>query len=97
MIAAREISKNTPVLIANEPTRGIDVGATEFIHERLIDKRNQGGCVLLVSSELSEIIKLSDRIYVMFNGRFHGEISRGKLDAKDLGILMLGGRIAENA
>lgn len=97
MIAAREISKNTPVLIANEPTRGIDIGATEFIHKKLIEKRDQGGCVLLVSSELSEIIKLCDRIYVIFNGRLHGEISRGKLDAKNLGILMLGGKISENA
>lgn len=96
MIAAREISKDTPVLIANEPTRGIDIGATEFIHEKLIEKRDQGGCVLLVSSELSEIIKLSDRIYVIFNGIFNGEVSRGKLDEKGLGILMLGGRITEN-
>ena len=96
MIAAREISKNTPVLIANEPTRGIDIGATEFIHEKLIEKRDQGGCVLLVSSELSEIIKLSDRIYVIFNGELHGEIPRGKLDEKKLGVLMLGGKKSEN-
>lgn len=97
LIAAREIAKNTPVLIASEPTRGIDIGASEFIHEKLIEKRNQDDSVLLVSSELSEIMKLSDRIYVIFEGRINGEFVRGSIDEKSLGILMLGGRIEKQA
>lgn len=97
LIAAREISKDTPVILAHEPTRGIDIGATEFIHERLIEKRNEDGCVLLISSDLSEIMKLSDRIYVIFEGKINGEFKRGLIDEKSLGILMLGGQLKGNA
>ena len=64
LIVAREMSKETPLIIACEPTRGIDIGAIEFIHDQLVEKRNNGDSVLLVSSELSEIMDLSDRIYV---------------------------------
>lgn len=83
---------DTPVLICCEPTRGIDIGAMEFIHDQILEKREQGCGVLLVSSELSEIMTLSDRIYVLFEGKIAGEFKRGSIDEKELGILMLGGQ-----
>lgn len=91
LIAAREISQHTPLLIACEPTRGVDIGAMEFIHDRLIEKRTRGDAVLLISSELSELMKLSDRIYVMYDGKINGEFLRGKVDEEELGLLMVGG------
>ena len=91
LIAAREIRQDTPLLIASEPTRGVDVGAIEFVHEKLIEKRTSGDAVLLISSELSEIMKLSDRIYVMYEGRINGEFTRGNVNEEDLGLRMMGG------
>ena len=95
LVAAREIMMETPVLICCEPTRGIDIGASDFIHNEILNKREQGDAVLLISSELSEITTLSDRIYVMFEGRIVGEFQRGAVDEKALGLLMLGGKIDE--
>lgn len=94
LIAAREIEKKTPFLVACEPTRGIDVGAMEFIHEKLIEKRNSGDGILLISSELSEILKLSDRIYVIYEGRIDHEFINKNLDSRKLGFFMLGGKTA---
>ncbi len=91
LIVAREMSMSAPLLISCEPTRGIDIGAMEFIHDQMLKKRAEGGGVLLVSSELSEIMRLSDRIYVLFEGRVNGEFKRGEMDDKSLGLLMLGG------
>ena len=93
LIVAREMSLNTPVLICCEPTRGIDIGAMESIHERMIQRREEGAAVLLVSSELTEIMSLSDRIYVIYEGRINGEFKRNSMDDKRLGLLMLGGSI----
>ncbi len=95
VITAREIERDCPVTIACEPTRGIDIGAMEFVHERLVNKRNNNGGILLVSSELSEILKLSDRIYVMYNGKLNYEFKHGEVDERKLGQLMLGGTINE--
>ncbi len=92
LITAREIMMDTPVLICCEPTRGIDIGAMEFIHDQILEKREKGCGILLISSELSEIMTLSDRIYVLFEGKIAGEFKRGAVDEKTLGILMLGGR-----
>lgn len=92
LITAREIMMDTPVLICCEPTRGIDIGAMEFIHDQILEKREQGCGVLLVSSELSEIMTLSDRIYVLFEGKIAGEFKRGSIDEKELGMVMLGGK-----
>lgn len=92
LIVAREMSMETPLIIACEPTRGIDIGAIEFIHDQLVDKRNKGDSVLLVSSELSEIMDLSDRIYVIYDGEIVGEFKRGSIDEKELGLLMVGGK-----
>ena len=69
MIVAREFSRPIQLLIASQPTRGLDVGSIEYIHNRIIEKRDEGTAVLLVSSELDEILALSDRIAVMYRGR----------------------------
>ncbi|KAB8139416.1 ABC transporter ATP-binding protein [Gracilibacillus oryzae] len=91
LIAAREIQKNTPFLLAAEPTRGVDIGAMEFIHEQLIEKRNNGDAVLLISSELSEILALSDRVFVMYEGKIVGEFDHQNASEEKLSILMAGG------
>ena len=93
LIVAREMSLDTPVLICCEPTRGIDIGAMEAIHSRMLQRRQDGAAILLVSSELTEIMSLSDRIYVIFEGRIVGEFQRGSMDDKHLGLLMVGGSI----
>lgn len=93
LIVAREMSLETPVLICFEPTRGIDIGAMESIHDRMIQRRSEGAGILLVSSELTEIMSLSDRIYVIYEGRINGEFKRDSMDDKSLGLLMLGGKI----
>ncbi|MBQ6594384.1 MAG: ABC transporter ATP-binding protein [Clostridia bacterium] len=95
LIVAREMSLDTPLLICCEPTRGIDIGAMEAIHQRMLDRRNEGCAILLVSSELTEIMSLSDRIYVLFEGRIAGEFTRGSMDDKHLGLLMVGGKIED--
>ena len=93
LIVAREMSLDTPVLISCEPTRGIDIGAIEFIHEQMVKRRSEGAAILLVSSELTEIMSLSDRIYVIYEGRINGEFKRNSMDDKHLGLLMVGGAI----
>ncbi len=93
LIVAREIEQNKPFLIACEPTRGVDIGAMEFVHQKLIEKRNNNDAILLVSSELSEIISLSDRIYVMFEGEIKHEFKREEFDERKLGLIMTGGNI----
>ena len=80
-----------PLLIAAEPTRGVDIGAIEYIHNRLVEKRTQGDAVLLISSELTEIMELSDRIYVVYEGRIVGEFTRETASEEKLGLLMMGG------
>ena len=92
LIVARELDQHTPLLIAAEPTRGVDIGAMEYIHEALIEKRNQGDAVLLVSSELTEIMALSDRILVMYEGRIVGELDRTEATEERLSVLMAGGK-----
>jgi simple sugar transport system ATP-binding protein len=77
-------------LIAAQPTRGVDVGAIEFIHTRIIRARDEGAGVLLVSSELDEILTLSDRILVMFEGRIVAEFRRGEVTERELGLKMGG-------
>ena len=69
MVVAREFSRPIKLLIASQPTRGLDVGSIEFIHSRIVQKRDEGVAVLLVSAELDEILSLSDRIAVMYQGR----------------------------
>jgi simple sugar transport system ATP-binding protein len=89
IVLAREMEKDPGVLIVGQPTRGVDVGAIEFIHKRLIAMRDAGKAVLLVSVELDEIRSLSDRILVVFDGRIVGE-REGEADEGELGLLMAG-------
>ena len=89
IILAREIERDPDLLIVGQPTRGVDIGAIEFIHKRLIQLRDEGKAILLVSVELDEIRSLSDRIIVMFAGRVMGE-RRGDTDERELGLLMAG-------
>ena len=87
---AREIAEEPKVLIAAQPTRGLDVGAIEFVHRRLIEQRDAGRGVLLVSLELEEIRSLSDRVLVMYDGRFVAELSP-EASEEEFGVAMLGG------
>lgn len=89
-IIAREINKNPDLIIAVQPTRGLDIGAIEFVHKRLVDARNEGKAVLLVSFELDELYALSDRIAVMYEGKLVGEVDADHRDDERLGLLMAG-------
>ncbi len=91
IVIARELAHDAPLLIAEQPTRGVDVGAIEFIHHQLVAERARGHAILLVSSELSEVLALSDRILVMFEGRFQAELAAGDADEATVGLLMAGG------
>jgi general nucleoside transport system ATP-binding protein len=96
VVLAREIGRDPRVLFAAQPTRGLDVGAIEFVHRQLIEARDRGKAVLLVSLELEEILSLSDRILVIYEGRIVGEYSPD-VSEEELGIAMTGGRAAESA
>ncbi|NLJ79050.1 MAG: ABC transporter ATP-binding protein [Tissierellia bacterium] len=93
MIIAREFSFDTPILIVAQPTRGIDVGAIEFVHNQIIEKRNAGVAILLVSADLDEIFRLSDRILTLYEGRITGEFSSDEISKRDIGLYMTGKRI----
>jgi general nucleoside transport system ATP-binding protein len=90
VIIARELFLNPSVLIAAQPSRGVDIGATQLIHQKLIEKRNQGTAILLISYELSEIMSLSDRILVMYNGSIVGETTPNQSNEEEIGLLMAG-------
>ena len=96
VVLAREIDRNPSVLIAAQPTRGLDVGAIEFVHRRLVEERAEGRGILLVSLELEEILSLSDRILVMYEGRIVGEFPPGVTE-EELGVAMTGGGRREAA
>ena len=90
VVVARELDHEAPVLVAEQPTRGVDVGAIEFIHGRLVAERDRGRAVLLVSAELGEIMALSDRILVMYEGRLIAEVPGDAATETSLGLLMAG-------
>ena len=91
VVVAREVNRNPDVLIAGQPTRGLDVGAIEFVHRRLVEERDEGRAILLVSFELEEVLSLSDRILVMFEGRIVAEYT-ADVSEEELGMAMTGGR-----
>jgi simple sugar transport system ATP-binding protein len=91
VVAAREIARDPSVLIAAQPTRGLDVGAIEFLHRRLVEERGEGRAILLVSLELDEILSLSDRVLVLYEGEIVGEHT-GDVSEQQIGLEMLGGR-----
>ena len=92
VIVAREFSRPIQLLIAAQPTRGLDVGSIEYIHRRLVQKRDEGCAVLLVSVELDEIMALSDRIAVMYEGEIVDVVDADQVTREELGLLMAGSR-----
>jgi len=90
IILARELARDPRVLIAAQPTRGVDIGATEYIHERILDQRRHGTATLLISEDLDEIFALSDRIVVLYEGRVMDIVAREQATAEQLGLLMAG-------
>ncbi len=93
VIVAREFSRPIKLLIAAQPTRGLDVGSIEYIHRRLVEKRDEGVAVLLISVELDEIMALSDRIAVMYEGEIVGTVDADQVTREELGLLMAGSRL----
>jgi simple sugar transport system ATP-binding protein len=91
VVAAREIARDPKVLIAAQPTRGLDVGAIEYLHRRIVAERDEGRAILLVSLELEEILSLSDRILVIYEGEMAGEHT-GEVSEDEIGLEMLGGK-----
>ena len=92
MILAREMSRSPQIMIAAQPTRGLDVGAIEAVHRLLLQERKQGAAILLISEELDEIMSLSDRIVVMYEGQIMGEVSAAEADLEQIGLMMAGTR-----
>ncbi|MBO6061623.1 MAG: ABC transporter ATP-binding protein, partial [Clostridia bacterium] len=91
-IVAREFDRNMPLIVAVQPTRGLDVGAIEYIHSQLVKQRDEGKAVLLVSLELEEVMNLSDRILVMYEGEIVGELDPKKTTTQELGLYMAGAK-----
>ena len=92
-IIAREVDRNPDLLIVSQPTRGLDVGAIEYIHKRLIQERDNGKAVLVVSFELDEILNVSDRIAVIHDGKIQGVVTPETTNKQELGVLMAGGEL----
>ena len=92
LIMARELSSDPRVILACQPTRGLDVGATEYVRNQLLRQRNEGAAVLLISADLEEIMILSDRILVLFEGEIVGTLSSDEADVELLGHMMAGSR-----
>jgi simple sugar transport system ATP-binding protein len=90
LIMARELSRRPKVLIAAQPTRGVDIGATEYIHQRLLEQRDTGTAILLISEDLDEVRALSDRIAVMYEGGIIGIVERDQATVEQIGLMMAG-------
>ncbi|WP_309084914.1 ABC transporter ATP-binding protein [Chelativorans sp.] len=91
VVVAREFSRETPFLLVDQPTRGVDIGAMERIHDEIMLKRDQGAAILLISVQIDEVLALADRILVMFAGRISGEVDPEKTTEDEIGLLMAGG------
>ena len=92
MILAREVTTKSSFIVAAHPTYGLDVAATEYIRNLLLQKRKQGSAILLVSEDLEEIMQLSDRVAVMFMGEFMGIVEPNAVSIEDLGLMMAGSK-----
>ncbi len=90
LVVSREVSRNPQLLIAAHPTRGLDIGAEEYVRNTLLECRHQGMAILLVSTKLDEVISLSDRILVMVRGKITGEVDRKNVDIREIGLMMAG-------
>ena len=95
IVLPREIERDPDLLLVGQPTRGVDIGAIEFIHQQIVALRDRGKAILLISVELDEILSLSDKIAVMFDGKIMGESLPSETNEKELGLLMAG--VAEQA
>jgi general nucleoside transport system ATP-binding protein len=95
VVVGRELSGDPAFIIANQPTRGLDVGSIEFVHKTLVEERDKGAGVLLVSVELEEVMALADRILVLYRGRIQGELDAATATEEDVGILMAGGTLED--
>src|SRR5688500_19001037 len=95
VVVGRELSGDPTFIIANQPTRGLDVGSIEFVHKTLIEERDKGAGVLLVSVELDEAMALSDRILVLYRGKIQGELETATATEEEVGILMAGGTLED--
>ena len=93
VVAARELSRQPRVILAEQPTMGLDVSATEYVRSKLLAERDRGAAILLVSAELSEVLSLSDRVLVMFGGEIVGEVIPGQVSEQEVGLLMAGKRL----
>jgi simple sugar transport system ATP-binding protein len=92
VIVARELSRPVNLLIANQPTRGLDVGSIEYIHKQIVAARDAGTAVLLISAELDEILSLADRVAVMYHGQIVAILDADKTSRAELGLLMAGSK-----
>ena len=92
LIIGREFELNPKLLLVSQPTRGVDIGAIEFIHRKLIALRDAGSAILLVSAELEEVTALADRLLVIYHGKFVGEVDPKKVSKEDIGLMMTGGK-----
>ncbi|MBQ6235826.1 MAG: ATP-binding cassette domain-containing protein, partial [Clostridia bacterium] len=92
VVVAREFTFDTPVLVISQPTRGVDIGAMEFFHTRIIEKRNEGAAILLSSADLDEVFRLSDRIITLYEGKITGEFSADAITKEEIGFYMTGSR-----
>jgi general nucleoside transport system ATP-binding protein len=90
LIVARELDINPKLILISQPTRGVDIGAIEFIHKKIIEYRDNGAAVLLVSAELDEVLSLSDRVLVMYDGRIVGEVDPKTVSEEEIGLMMTG-------
>ena len=95
VVIAREFSFETPVLVICQPTRGVDIGAIEFIHERIIEKRNPGCAILLISADLDELFRLSDTLVTHYDGQITGRFKAGEITMEEIGYYMLGAKQQE--
>jgi general nucleoside transport system ATP-binding protein len=92
LIVARELDINPKLILISQPTRGVDIGAIEFIHKKIIEYRDNGAAVLLVSAELDEVLSLSDRVMVMYDGRIVGEVNPKIVSEEEIGLMMTGSK-----
>ena len=90
VILARVLSRKPKLLVVSQPTRGLDVAATEYVRQQLLEQRERGAAVLLVSEDLDELLLLADRLVVLYEGRIVGEVAAGEAEPEQLGLLMAG-------
>jgi len=92
LIIGREFELKPKLMLVSQPTRGVDIGAIEFIHRKLVNLRDEGCAVLLVSAELEEVTSLADRLLVIYHGRIVGEVDPRRMSQEEIGLMMTGGK-----